>query len=311
MSAAAISPLAIGLKPSAPSSPMPTMDSQRGFAALSEVVGLYGGEATPTSPGNDLDGDMRHILILGGTLEARQLAGHLAARDDLCVTLSLAGRTVAPAVQPVPVRSGGFGGVEGLAAYLMEARIDILIDATHPYAATMSAHAAQAAARAGVQLLALQRAPWRADTGDHWQEVADSAEAVRALGESPRRVFLAIGRKEVAAFTAAPQHDYLIRTVDPIMPPLGLPRAEYLLARGPFAEADERTLLSDHRIDIVVAKNSGGEATYGKIAAARALGIAVILLRRPPLPAVPTVHTIDDVLAMLDHALTSLTARGV
>lgn len=254
---------------------------------------------------------MRRILILGGTLEARQLASHLAARHDLRVTLSLAGRTAAPAAQPVPVRSGGFGGPEGLAAYLTEMAIDILIDATHPYAATMSAHAAQAAVRAGVQLLALQRAPWHPVSGDHWREVANSAEAVRALGESPRRVFLAIGRKEVAAFTAAPQHDYLIRTVDPITPPLALPQAEYLLARGPFAEADERALLSDRRIDIVVAKNSGGEATYGKISAARELGITVILLRRPALPAVSTVHNIDDALAWLDHALASLTARSV
>jgi precorrin-6A/cobalt-precorrin-6A reductase len=273
------------------------MDNQRRVAALSAAIGL--GE------------NMRHILILGGTFEARQLAGHLATRDDLRVTLSLAGRTAQPAPQPVPVRSGGFGGVEGFAAYLIEARVDVLIDATHPYAATMSAHAAEAAARAGVQLLALQRAPWQAVAGDHWREVADSAEAVRALGKMPRRVFLAIGRKEVAVFAAAPQHKYLIRTVDPITPPLALPHAEYLLARGPFAETDERALLSQHRIDMIVAKNSGGEATYGKIAAARALGIDVILLRRPSLPAVPTVHTIGDALAWLDHAFASLTLRGV
>jgi precorrin-6A/cobalt-precorrin-6A reductase len=254
---------------------------------------------------------MRHILILGGTFEARQLAGRLAARADARVTLSLAGRTALPAAQPVPVRNGGFGGAEGLGAYLAQAHVDVLIDATHPYAATMAAHAAQAAAGTKVPLLALKRAPWLPTDGDHWHDAADGAEAVRALGEPPRRVFLAIGRKEVAAFARAPQHDYLIRSVDPIAPPLALPRAQYLLARGPFVEADERALLSGHRIDVLVAKNSGGEATHGKVAAARALGIAVIMLRRPTLPAVATVHTVDDALAWLDHALTSFTARGV
>ena len=163
---------------------------------------------------------MRRILILGGTAEARALAARLAPRDDLAVTLSLAGRTGAPAPQPVPVRSGGFGGPEGLADYLTSACIDALIDATHPYAATISANAVRAAQRTGVAFLALHRPPWQRIPGDQWIEVADVAGAVAALGEEPRRVFVTLGRNELTPFVQAPQHHYLIRSVDPVTPPL-------------------------------------------------------------------------------------------
>jgi precorrin-6A/cobalt-precorrin-6A reductase len=254
---------------------------------------------------------MRKILILGGTLEARQLAGRLAGRADLDVTLSLAGRTAKPAAQPVAVRLGGFGGADGLTQYLAGQRIDILIDATHPYAAAISANAAAAAAQTGTPILALRRPPWRAVAGDRWTEVDDIRAAVSALGDEPRRVFLAIGRKDVAAFAAAPQHDYLIRSVDPIEPPLKLPHVSFIAARGPFAEADERALLAQHRIEIVVSRNSGGEATYGKIAAAREVGLDVVMLRRPALPAVPSVETVDEAVAWLDHAPASVAVRGV
>jgi precorrin-6A/cobalt-precorrin-6A reductase len=254
---------------------------------------------------------MRQILILGGTAEARQLAGLLAKRPDLKVTLSLAGRTAAPAPQPVPVRIGGFGGVEGLAQYLKSERIDALIDATHPFAATISRHAAEAAASSDVAILALRRAAWIAVPGDRWIETDDMTGAVRALGTASRRVFLTVGRNEIAAFEAAPQHHYLIRSVDPVDPPLNVPDARYVVARGPFAEADEKRLLGAHRIETIVAKNSGGEATYAKIAAARALGIAVVMLRPPALPDVPAVETIDAAAAWLDHVPPSGTNRGV
>lgn len=253
---------------------------------------------------------MRQILILGGTAEARQLAGLLAKRTDLKVTLSLAGRTAAPAAQPVPVRIGGFGGVEGMAAYLKAERIDALIDATHPYAAAISRHAAEAAAAANVPIVALRRAAWTATPGDRWIEAADMADAVRALGPAPCRVFLAVGRKEVAAFQAAPQHHYLIRSVDPVDPPLAVPDATYIVARGPFAKEDECRLLTEHRIETIVAKNSGGDATYGKIAAARALGVTVVMLRRPALPDVPVAATSQDVADWLNH-LPSPAKRGV
>jgi precorrin-6A/cobalt-precorrin-6A reductase len=254
---------------------------------------------------------MRHILILGGTAEARQLAGRLSHRHDLAIVLSLAGRTSAPAEQPVPVRIGGFGGPGGLAAYLEAQQIDVLIDATHPYAAVMSAHAAEAAARGNVRLLAVRREPWTTVAGDRWQEVDTIAGAVVALGPVPRRVFLTVGRRDIAAFATAPQHSYLIRSVDPIHPPLLVPHATYLMARGPFSEADDRELMAKRQINVVVVKNSGGDATYGKIAAARSLGIDVIMLRRPVLPAVAAVETVQDAVAWLDHELPPATDRGV
>ncbi|HEV2956061.1 MAG TPA: cobalt-precorrin-6A reductase [Xanthobacteraceae bacterium] len=254
---------------------------------------------------------MHRILILGGTLEARRLAQRLRGRADVAITLSLAGRTASPAAQPVPVRIGGFGGAEGLAAYLRAERIAALIDATHPYAATISANAARAAAAAGVRLLALRRSPWEPTARDRWTEVADVAAAVRELGPAPRRVFLTLGRKELGPFATAPQHHYLVRSVDPVDPPLPVPHAIYLLARGPFAQPAERELLLAHGVDAIVAKNSGGEATYGKIAAARALDVEVIMLRRPQLPAVPSVASVDEAAAWLDHALASVAARGV
>jgi precorrin-6A/cobalt-precorrin-6A reductase len=254
---------------------------------------------------------MRRILILGGTTEARRLAERLAGRTDLAVTLSLAGRTANPVAQPVPVRSGGFGGAEGLADHLASERVDALIDATHPYAAIMAANAARAARRAGVPLLALRRAPWSAVAGDRWSEVADASAAVRALGEAPRRVFLALGRNDIAPFFEAPQHHYLVRSVDPVEPPLRVPHASYVVGRGPFAETDDLALLTAHRIETVVCKNSGGDATYGKIAAARTLGLDVIMLRRPALPEVPAVETIEEALAWIDHASVPCAEREV
>ncbi|TGS16882.1 cobalt-precorrin-6A reductase [Mesorhizobium sp. M2E.F.Ca.ET.209.01.1.1] len=251
------------------------------------------------------------ILILGGTTEARQLAGRLARRKDFSVTLSLAGRTESPVAQGVPVRVGGFGGAEGLAAYLRDEQVDLLIDATHPYAARISANATEAAERAGVPILALRRPGWEPVAGDRWTMVDSVAEAASALGTASRRVFLAIGRQEAGAFEAAPQHGYLIRSVDPVDPKLAVPDALYLLARGPFAEADERALLERHGIDAIVSKNSGGEATYGKIAAARALGIEVVIIRRPPLPDVPSAETVDALAAKVDHLFDPVAERGV
>jgi precorrin-6A/cobalt-precorrin-6A reductase len=254
---------------------------------------------------------MARVLILGGTAEARLLAERLKARGGLDITLSLAGRTAAPAQQPVPVRVGGFGGVAGLAAYLTDQRIDALIDATHPYANVISANAVAAATQTNTPRVAISRPPWHAVAGDRWTEVAGVDQAVRVLGAAPRRVLVALGRNEIGGLVNAPQHHYLIRSVDPVDPPLPLPHAAYVTGRGPFDEAHDRGLMSEHRVDAVIAKNSGGGATYGKIAAARSLGIDVILLRRPDAPAAPSVATIDDAAAWLDHALTSAAARGV
>jgi precorrin-6A/cobalt-precorrin-6A reductase len=241
---------------------------------------------------------MADILILGGTTEARALAEALAARGADAV-LSLAGRTARPAAQPLPLRIGGFGGAAGLADWMRQSGTRALVDATHPYAAAISANAALAADATGLPLLALRRPPWTPQPGDRWTEVADAGAAIAALGAAPRRVFLALGRQEIAAFAAAPWHRYLIRSVDPVDPPLAVPEARYLTARGPFPEAAERALLAREGIDSIVCKNSGGSATYGKIAAARALGIAVAMLRRPALPAVEQVASPEAALAWL------------
>jgi precorrin-6A/cobalt-precorrin-6A reductase len=254
---------------------------------------------------------IKRILILGGTVEARLLAGALAGRNEFSVTLSLAGRTAQPLPQAVPIRIGGFGGAAGLAHYLRNEGVDALIDVTHPYAGIISANAAKAAESTGVPLLALRRPPWSPVEGDYWIEVDTIEDAVAALGKAPRRVFLALGRKEIKPFAAAPQHAYLVRSVDPVDPPLAVPHAIYITARGPFSEADDHALLKRHRIDVVVAKNSGGEGTYGKIEAARALHLPVIMLKRPALPEVAAVETVEEVLAWLDHAIASSTARGV
>jgi precorrin-6A/cobalt-precorrin-6A reductase len=253
------------------------------------------------------------ILILGGTAEARQLAGRLATRADLDVTLSLAGRTEKPVAHLVPVRVGGFGGAEGLATHLREFGIDILVDATHPYAAQISANAAEAGAKTGVPVVALRRAPWIASPADHWEEVNDAVAAATMLASAkPNRIFLALGRQELTPFERAPQHFYLIRSVDPVAPQLTLPDANYIVARGPFEEVDEFDLFQKNRIDMIVCKNSGGSATYAKLAAARQLDIRVLMIRRPALPDVSSGETVDEVLVMIDHLAASVAKkRGV
>lgn len=250
------------------------------------------------------------ILILGGTTEARQLAERLAARGDREVTVSLAGRVREIVPHPVPVRVGGFGGIDGLVAYLEAEGIDLLVDATHPFADQMSRHAVAASVGAGVPLLVLRRAAWTHRPGDRWIEVDDVLAARTALGSKRRRILLALGRQEIDVFARAPGHFYLVRSIEPISDRL-LDEAIYVEARGPFGEADERALMEAHRIDTVVARNSGGEAGYGKIAAARGLGLEVILIRRPPVPEAPTVGSIDEAVAWIDHRATSAAERGV
>ena len=242
-------------------------------------------------------------MILGGTTEARELASRLAGDTRYETAISLAGRTADPRPQPIRTRIGGFGGTEGLEAFLIAEEIALLVDATHPFAARISHNAAAAAKAAQVRLLALRRPEWQAEAGDDWTSVDSIAEAVTALGETPRRVFLAIGRQEAFHFEAAPQHSYVIRSVDPVMPPLTLPDATAILATGPFAEADEIELLERHHIDVIVAKNSGGAATYGKITAARRLGIAAIMVERRKPADVPSLSDCNAALERIDHWL--------
>jgi precorrin-6A/cobalt-precorrin-6A reductase len=240
------------------------------------------------------------ILILGGTTQASELARVLAGRKDLSPLLSLAGRTQNPAPAPIPTRTGGFGGVEGLAAFLREQKFDVLIDATHPFAAQISANARAASAASGVPLLVYSRPAWEAGAGDDWREVPDMAAAVAALGEKPRRAFLTQGRLQLAAFAAAPQHFYLVRAIDEPEELKLLPDHKFVSARGPFALEDERALMRAEKIDVLVTKNSGGGATAAKLIAARELGIPVIVVTRPASGDAAEAARLDDVLAWIE-----------
>lgn len=245
--------------------------------------------------------DCMHVLVLGGTGAARDLATRLAARPALRVTYSLAGRTRAPSLPGCGVRVGGFGGAAGLGEWLARQDVRLLVDATHPFASRISANAAEAARAAAVPLVALGRPVWTRRDGDRWIDVPDTAAAAAALGATPRRVFLAIGRQDVGAFRVAPQHRYLVRSIEPVDPADLPPGAETLLARGPFAEVGERALLESRRVEIVVARNSGGAATYAKIAAARALALPVVMIARPA--GVAAAGSVDAALAQIERHL--------
>jgi precorrin-6A/cobalt-precorrin-6A reductase len=235
------------------------------------------------------------LLILGGTSEASALAAALAKRKDVAPILSLAGRTGNPRPAPIPSRTGGFGGVEGLRAYLSSNAIGAVVDATHPFAEQISGNAAKACAAAGVPLLVFTRPPWRREPGDDWIEVDGIEAAVDALGARMRTVFLTHGRLQLAAFGGA----QLFLVVGAIAPPAdidALPGAKLILARGPFALADEERLMHEEGVELLVTKNSGGAATYPKIEAARRLGVTVVVVRPP---AVSNAETATDLSAAL------------
>ncbi len=243
------------------------------------------------------------VLILGGTAEAAALARALAEDARVSVTTSLAGRTRAPAELPGAVRRGGFGGAVALADYLKSHGIDLLIDATHPFAARISRNAAQACAAAGVPRLVLARAPWTAREGDRWVPVPDAEAAAAELPERGRRVFLTIGRQELAAFTGLDAVWFLVRLVEPPEDPIPLEDYHLVLGRGPFALAQETALLRAQGIEVVVSKNSGGPGTYAKIEAARALGLPVVMVERPALPEGEAVETVAAALAWIEPRL--------
>lgn len=246
---------------------------------------------------------MTRVLLLGGTTEASLLARHLAT-EGIEAVFSYAGRTENPAPQPLPVRVGGFGGPEGLAAYLRTGRISHVIDATHPFAAGMSRNAIAACAATGIPLCAFERPRWAAGEGDEWTGVVDIDGAVAALPEEPARIFLAIGRQSLQPFAAKPWHQYLLRLVDPPKGRLPLRDAEIVVARGPFDEAGDRALLKSRRITLIVAKNSGGTGARAKLDAARALGIPVVMIDRPALPPRRVATNLAGVMAFLDHRAT-------
>jgi precorrin-6A/cobalt-precorrin-6A reductase len=243
----------------------------------------------------------RNVLILGGTAEAASLARAVAGRfgDVLAVTTALAGRTKRPGPIPGQVRIGGFGGPAGLAAYLAEHRIDRVIDATHPFAARISAEARQACEMADVSRLLLLRPPWRQHPLDRWIEVGDMAAAAGIVARIGRRVWLTIGAGEIACFSAVTGVRFLVRLVDPPRQPLPLRFCEVIVGRGPFALADERHLIARHAINVLVCKASGGAATEAKLVAAREFSIPVVMVRRPPPEPGAAVETVEAALDWL------------
>ncbi|MBC2900558.1 cobalt-precorrin-6A reductase [Streptomyces cupreus] len=238
-----------------------------------------------------------HVLILGGTTEARELAAALTALPGVRVTTSLAGRVSRPGTVTGEVRIGGFGGAEGLANWLREERVDALVDATHPFAASITANAAHAAAATGVPAVVLRRPGWRPGPEDRWHPVASLDAAADLLPSLGRRIFLTTGRLGLKAFAHLKDLHFVVRSVEPPEPPLP-PRTEVLLARGPFTVEDETALLSAHCVDVLVTKDSGGAATAAKLTAARHLALPVVVVRRPPLP--EDVVPVPDVAGVLE-----------
>ncbi len=228
------------------------------------------------------------------------------AAAGIAAEYSYAGRTGAPVGQPIPVRVGGFGGVAGLVAYLQAGGFSHVIDATHPFAAGMSRNAVAACGVAGVGLMAFERAAWAAGPGDDWLHVADIGAAVEALDGPARRVFLAIGRQNLAAFAAAPQHRYLLRLVDELQGAGPLAGAKVVIARGPFDVAGDMELMRAHGTQVVVAKNAGGAGAAAKLAAARALGLRVIMIARPAVPVRAVAHDVAGVMGWLHAAPSAL-----
>ncbi|MFF0610680.1 cobalt-precorrin-6A reductase [Nocardia tengchongensis] len=222
-------------------------------------------------------------LILGGTREARELADIVSGERGFEIVSSLAGRVRAPVLPVGEVRVGGFGGAEGLREWLAGNGIEAVVDATHPFAGGITANAAAAAAALGLPVLHVRRPGWLERDGDRWVRVPDLALAAEAAAALGKRVFLTIGRQGVAAF-ANSEGWFLIRAIDP---PEGAvpPQHELLLARGPFSVDEEIALLVERRIDVLVTKDSGGALTEAKLTAARELGLAVVMIDRPPLPA--------------------------
>lgn len=246
-----------------------------------------------------------NLLILAGTTEATALARAVAERG-MTGTVSFAGRVERPLRQPLPQRVGGFGGTAGLSQYLRDNHVTHVIDATHPFAVQMSRNAVEACMKARVPLIALTRPEWQAQAGDRWQRVPDIAGAVAALDRPRAHIMLAVGRMHLADFAQNPQHRYLLRLVDPPKDPLPFPDAQVIVDRGPFDEASDRALMAQHGIELVVSKNSGGTGAYAKIAAARALGLSVVMIDRPAPPLRTEVHEIDAVFDWIAHSGTAL-----
>ena len=236
---------------------------------------------------------MKRILLLGGVTEALAMARRLGPQH----IYSLAGVGRVPADLPCEVRVGGYGGAEGLAQYIRQQRIDLLLDATHPYAAQISHNAVSAAALAGIPCWALRRPAWQPQAGDNWREVADWAELVEALKPFQRPLFT-LGREPLEHLHEIPEGQFwTLRALDTYP---GNARCEVIGARGPFVIEDERALFAQRRIDVLISENSGSSATEPKLEVARERGTPVLILKRPKLPEVDRAFlTSDEVLEAL------------
>jgi precorrin-6A/cobalt-precorrin-6A reductase len=245
----------------------------------------------------------KRILILGGTGDATALAAQAAMIPGVKIITSLAGRTRQPVLSSENTRIGGFGGVAGLTNYLQEQQIDVLIDATHPFAAQISFHGATAADNCNIPRLILTRPVWEPVSGDNWLEVESHEAAVTLLPSIAQRIFLTIGRQELATFSPLQHLWFLMRMIDPPQPNTPRPPGKLLIERGPFSLEDERALLQQYQIQAIVSKNSGGQATYAKIIAARELKIPVVMIQRPPIPPGEKVTDVESALIWLKNAV--------
>jgi precorrin-6A/cobalt-precorrin-6A reductase len=243
------------------------------------------------------------ILVLAGTSEATELARELSALGR-GVMMSFAGRTNLwdPPAPPIQRRIGGFGGVQGLVAELHRRRYPLLVDATHPFASRMAQNAVAAARLAGVPHVRLLRPPWRPLPGACWYDVDDLDQAAKQLeGLRARRAFLSIGPNQVGAFASLNDVDLVLRSIEP--PPSTPGHVTVVLGRGPFTVDAEIALLREERIDVVVARNSGGQATEAKLIAAHRLDIPVVMVRRPEQPAGTQASTVHEVLLWIEATL--------
>jgi precorrin-6A/cobalt-precorrin-6A reductase len=242
----------------------------------------------------------RPILILGGTAEASKLASRLVAAEHRVIS-SLAGRTRDPAKIEGELRIGGFGGPEGLAFYIAEKNIAVLIDATHPFATQISDNAILAAAATGIPFVRLERPAWLPRPGDKWLSVASLEQAVAAI-PSKARVLLALGRQHIAPFSRRGDVHFVVRMIDPPEKPLDLIDFELELSK-PGKVDDETAFLTKKRLTHIVCRNSGGAASYTKIKAARDLGIPVIMLDRPYRPGTHSLADVETVIGFVDETL--------
>jgi precorrin-6A/cobalt-precorrin-6A reductase len=241
------------------------------------------------------------VLILGGTVDASQLAIQASAIEGIEVIVSLAGRTRQPAKINVETRIGGFGGASGLVNYLQDNAIALLIDATHPYAAQISLNAVEAAKISGIPHLMLVRPEWQRIKGDRWMEVDDLQAAMNLLPGLAKRVFLTIGRQELSVFADLEDIWFLMRMIDSPTSNTPIPKGKLLLKREHFTLTQERELLKQYQIQALISKNSGGKATYAKIIAARELKLPVVMVKRPTIPESDLVTDVKGALKWLEN----------